>query len=97
MSGAMDPVNRATDSRDDSAPERQIKDSRHVPSATPTRRVTLVITDMAVIEPTDTGLVLREIAPALTLKRSAQQPSQACSCRFRCGGADVDPGQLPSG
>jgi acetate CoA/acetoacetate CoA-transferase beta subunit len=36
--------------------------------ATSTRRVTLVITDMAVIEPTDAGLVLREIAPGLNIE-----------------------------
>ncbi len=32
---------------------------------TATRRVTLVVTDMAVIEPTDEGLVLRERAPGV--------------------------------
>jgi len=30
---------------------------------TSTRRVDLIVTEMAVIEPTDAGLVLREIAP----------------------------------
>jgi acetate CoA/acetoacetate CoA-transferase beta subunit len=34
--------------------------------ATAMRRVTLVVTDMAVIEPTDEGLVLRERAPGVT-------------------------------
>jgi 3-oxoacid CoA-transferase B subunit len=32
---------------------------------TATRRVTLIVTDMAVIEPTDEGLVLRERAPGV--------------------------------
>ncbi len=35
---------------------------------TSTRRVSLVVTDMAVIEPTDAGLALREIAPGVTLR-----------------------------
>lgn len=34
---------------------------------TAVRRVTLVVTDMAVIEPTDAGLVLRERAPGVTV------------------------------
>ena len=34
--------------------------------ATAVRRVTLVVTDMAVIEPTENGLVLRERAPGVT-------------------------------
>jgi acetate CoA/acetoacetate CoA-transferase beta subunit len=32
---------------------------------TSTRRVTLIVTDMAVIEPTDVGLILRERAPGV--------------------------------
>ena len=32
------------------------------------RRVNLVVTDMAVIEPTDDGLALRELAPGVTLR-----------------------------
>ena len=35
--------------------------------ATAARRVTLVVTDMAVIEPTEQGLVLRERAPGITV------------------------------
>ncbi len=35
---------------------------------TATRRVSLIVTDMAVIEPTESGLVLRETAPGLTVK-----------------------------
>jgi 3-oxoacid CoA-transferase B subunit len=35
---------------------------------TSTRRVTLIITDMAVIEPTDDGLVLRERAPGVSVE-----------------------------
>jgi len=31
------------------------------------RRVTLIVTDLAVIEPTDDGLVLRELAPGVTI------------------------------
>jgi acetate CoA/acetoacetate CoA-transferase beta subunit len=31
------------------------------------RRVTIIITDLAVIEPTDDGLVLRERAPGVTI------------------------------
>ena len=31
------------------------------------RRVTLIVTDLAVIEPTDAGLVLRERAPGVTV------------------------------
>ena len=36
---------------------------------TSTRRVTLIVTDLAVIEPTDAGLVLRERAPDVTIER----------------------------
>ncbi|MCW2243125.1 3-oxoacid CoA-transferase subunit B [Azospirillum canadense] len=36
---------------------------------TAVRRVSLVVTDMAVIEPTDDGLVLREVAPGITPER----------------------------
>ena len=32
------------------------------------RRVTLVVTDLAVIEPTDEGLVLREVAPGVAVE-----------------------------
>jgi len=35
---------------------------------TATRRVTLIITDLAVIEPTDEGLVLRERAPDIDVQ-----------------------------
>jgi 3-oxoacid CoA-transferase B subunit len=35
---------------------------------TATRRVTLIVTDMAVIEPTDDGLVLRERAPGVAVE-----------------------------
>jgi 3-oxoacid CoA-transferase B subunit len=35
---------------------------------TATRRVTLIVTDLAVIEPTDAGLVLRERAPGVTVE-----------------------------
>ncbi len=34
---------------------------------TATRRVSLIVTEMAVIEPTETGLVLRETAPGVTV------------------------------
>lgn len=34
---------------------------------TSTRRVTLIVTDLAVIEPTDAGLILRERAPAVEI------------------------------
>jgi acetate CoA/acetoacetate CoA-transferase beta subunit len=36
--------------------------------ATSMRRVTLIVTDMAVIEPTDDGLVLREVAPGVSVE-----------------------------
>ena len=36
---------------------------------TSTRRVDLIVTEMAVIEPTATGLVLREIAPSVTVEQ----------------------------
>ncbi len=36
--------------------------------ATSLRPVTLIVTDMAVIEPTDKGLVLRETAPGVTIE-----------------------------
>jgi 3-oxoacid CoA-transferase B subunit len=36
--------------------------------ATAVRRVTLIVTDMAVIEPTDDGLVLRERAPGVKVE-----------------------------
>jgi len=35
---------------------------------TSVRRVALIVTEMAVIEPTDEGLVLREVAPGFTVK-----------------------------
>lgn len=35
---------------------------------TSTRRVDLIVTEMAVIEPTEAGLVLRELAPGVTLE-----------------------------
>ena len=34
---------------------------------TAARRVSLIVTELAVIEPTDRGLVLREMAPGVTL------------------------------
>ncbi len=36
---------------------------------TSVRRVNLVVTDLAVIEPTDEGLVLREVAPGVTVEQ----------------------------
>ena len=33
------------------------------------RRVDLIVTEMAVIEPTDDGLVLREVAPEVTVEQ----------------------------
>jgi len=36
---------------------------------TSARRVSLVVTDLAVIEPTDEGLVLREVAPGVTVEQ----------------------------
>ena len=36
---------------------------------TSVRRVDLVVTDLAVIEPTDVGLVLKETAPAVTVEQ----------------------------
>jgi acetate CoA/acetoacetate CoA-transferase beta subunit len=36
---------------------------------TSVRRVNLIVTEMAVIEPTEEGLLLREIAPGLTIER----------------------------
>lgn len=33
------------------------------------RRVDLIVTDLAVIEPTDAGLVLRETAPGVTVEQ----------------------------
>ncbi|MBC7905196.1 MAG: 3-oxoacid CoA-transferase subunit B [Rhodospirillaceae bacterium] len=36
---------------------------------TSVRRISLVITEMAVIEPTDDGLVLREVAPGVTVEQ----------------------------
>lgn len=34
---------------------------------TSVRRVDLIVTELAVIEPTDKGLVLREVAPSVTV------------------------------
>jgi 3-oxoacid CoA-transferase B subunit len=39
------------------------------------RRVTLIITDLAVIEPTDTGLVLRERAPGVSIDQILEATS----------------------
>jgi acyl CoA:acetate/3-ketoacid CoA transferase beta subunit len=39
---------------------------------TSTRRVDLIVTEMAVIEPTDAGLVLREIAPGVDVEAVVQ-------------------------
>lgn len=36
---------------------------------TSVRRVDLIVTEMAVIEPTDAGLVLRETAPGVTVEQ----------------------------
>ena len=36
---------------------------------TATRRVSLIVTEMAVIEPTDAGLVLRELGPGVTVEQ----------------------------
>jgi acetate CoA/acetoacetate CoA-transferase beta subunit len=36
---------------------------------TSVRRIDLLVTDMAVIEPTDAGLVLREVAPGVTVEQ----------------------------
>ena len=33
------------------------------------RRVSLIVTDLAVIEPTEAGLVLREVAPGVTVEQ----------------------------
>jgi 3-oxoacid CoA-transferase B subunit len=44
---------------------------------TSTRRVTLIVTDLAVIEPTDKGLILRERAPAVEIAEIAAATSAA--------------------
>ena len=36
---------------------------------TSARRVSLIVTELAVIEPTDDGLVLREVAPGVTVEQ----------------------------
>ena len=36
---------------------------------TSVRRVSLVVTDLAVIEPTEQGLVLKELAPGVTVEQ----------------------------
>ena len=40
---------------------------------TSTRRVTLIVTDLAVIEPTDAGLILRERAPGVEVERDRRR------------------------
>ena len=39
---------------------------------TSVRRVSLVVTDLAVIEPTEKGLVLKEVAPGVTVEQVVQ-------------------------
>ena len=46
--------------------ERKILDELTLP-ATSERPVSLIVTDMAVIEPTPEGLVLKELAPGVTV------------------------------
>ena len=46
--------------------EPKIVDRLTLP-ATSMRRVTLVVTDMAVLEPTPDGLVIREVAPGINV------------------------------
>lgn len=72
MGGAMDLVTGA--GRVIVAMQHTAKgESKIVPQCTlpltSARRVDLVITDMAVIEPTETGLVLRETAPGVTVEQ----------------------------
>ncbi len=70
MGGAMDLVNGARrviiamNHTQKGVPK--IVDRLSLP-ATSRRQVTLIITEMAVIEPTEKGLVLREVAPGITL------------------------------
>jgi acetate CoA/acetoacetate CoA-transferase beta subunit len=45
--------------------------------ATAARRVTLVVTDLAVLEPTDEGLVLRERAPGVSVERVLAETAAA--------------------
>lgn len=56
---------------------------------TATRRVSLIVTEMAVIEPTDDGLVVRELAPGVTIEdvRAATEAEllvadDVCEMRF---------------
>lgn len=78
MGGAMDLVAGAN---------RVIVDMQHTAKGAPKivpkctlpltadRRVTLIITDLAVIEPTDTGLVLRERAPGVSIDQILEATS----------------------
>lgn len=42
---------------------------------TSTRRISLIVTEMAVIEPTDAGLTLRELAPGVTVEQAVAATS----------------------
>ena len=52
---------------------------------TSVRRVDLIFTELAVIEPTDAGLVLRETAPGAQSSRWCSPRRRSCMCR---GGGD---------
>jgi acetate CoA/acetoacetate CoA-transferase beta subunit len=67
--------------------------------ATSSRRVTLVVTDLAVIEPTAEGLVLRERAPGVTVERIRAEtaaplllPAEVPEMRLGGGDAAARPG-----
>jgi acetate CoA/acetoacetate CoA-transferase beta subunit len=44
---------------------------------TATRRVSLIVTEMAVIEPTEAGLVLRERGPGVTVREIEEATAAA--------------------